>query len=98
MSDNKERGLYGKFNVRRTDGRDTQGEKHFECGYFVLDLVHDRFALLAILAYANACRKEYPKLAEDLDVNAGVMESRFREEDRLKRGEEILDSLEELHE
>jgi hypothetical protein len=63
----KTRGLYTKFNVSRTDGSSKLGRKHFGCDYFVLDLTHDPFAWSALQAYANACRAEYPLLADDLE-------------------------------
>jgi len=63
----REKGLYGKYRVRRTDGNDTAMDKHHNCNYFVLDLDHDKFAPAAIKAYAAACRSEYPTLANDLD-------------------------------
>ena len=37
MSDDKDRGLYGKFYVERLDGKSVLGEKHDKCEYFVLD-------------------------------------------------------------
>lgn len=58
----KTQGLYSKFIVRRTDGKDAPGEKHDGCEYFVLDLTHDPFAWPALKAYADACRDEYPLL------------------------------------
>lgn len=63
----KDKGLYGKFHVQRTDGKSYSGEKHYNCNYFVLDLDHDKFAPAAIEAYMNACRGEYPLLAADLN-------------------------------
>lgn len=66
MSDNK-RGLYIKFkNIERTDGRSSEGEKHHECDYFILDLTHDIHAIKAVDAYADSCDRHYPKLAADL--------------------------------
>lgn len=65
MSD-RNKGLYNKFKVERTDGKSAPGEKHHGCEYFVLDLTHDPYALAAIRAYAEECRKEYPFLADDL--------------------------------
>jgi hypothetical protein len=59
-------GLYGKFNVSRTDGTDRPGSKHDGCRYFVLDVTHDKFASAALLAYAKACADEFPDLARDL--------------------------------
>ncbi len=66
MSHDKQRGLYEKFRVLRTDGRSATGERHENCEYFVLDLTHDRHALPAIQAYADSCRGEYPQLAVDV--------------------------------
>jgi hypothetical protein len=75
---NKERGLYGKFNVDRTDDTDGPGMKHEGCQYFVLDLDHDPLALPAIDAYVIAARlKGYHKLADDLDDQAHAMRIRF---------------------
>jgi hypothetical protein len=65
MSDNK-RGLYRKFEVKRTDGSSEPGGKHDDCAYFVLDLEHDEFALAALKAYARAAKKQYPALAKDI--------------------------------
>ena len=63
----RNRGLYGKFVVTRTDGRDAFGEKHDGCDYFVLDLTHDKHAIPAVLAYADACERDgYTELARDL--------------------------------
>lgn len=62
----KTRGLYGKFVVKRTDGLSEYGMKHYGCEYFVLDLMHDKFAAPALKAYADACEKEYPLLAADI--------------------------------
>lgn len=64
----KSRGLYSKYKVTRTDGSDKSGGKHEGCDYFVLDYTHDKFALKALKAYANACRREFPLLAHDLDA------------------------------
>lgn len=61
------KGLYRKFQVERTDGRSAEGEKHHDCQYYVLDLDHDPFAKFALVAYANACRIQFPQLAEDLN-------------------------------
>ncbi len=64
----KQLGLYGKYKVERTDGRSGPGKKHEDCRYFVLDLVHDKHAIPAILAYANSCEADYPALAKDLHL------------------------------
>ncbi|NDV21003.1 hypothetical protein GO013_16450 [Pseudodesulfovibrio sp. JC047] len=66
MSDN-EKGLYEKFKVERTDGKSAPGKKHENCDYFVIDMTHDKYAGTALKAYARACRKEYPTLADDLE-------------------------------
>lgn len=63
----KTKGIHGKFYVERTDGRDGPGEKHENCDYYVLDLQHDKYAQDALIAYAKACRYEYPQLAQDIE-------------------------------
>lgn len=62
------RGLYKKFHVTRTDGRDEPGNKHHNCEYFVLDMDHDDHAMAAIRAYVQSLEDagEYPDLAADL--------------------------------
>lgn len=65
-----ERGVYHKFNVSRTDGRSSPGEKHHGCQYFVLDLEHDPHAVAALVAYAESCAREFPTLAADLRIIA----------------------------
>ena len=64
------RGIYEKFRVERTDGKSAPGQKHESCDYFVLDLTHDPHAYVAIVAYADSCRAEYPLLADDLEEMA----------------------------
>lgn len=59
-------GIYEKFTVKRTDGKDQWGEKHEHCQYFVLDVSHDPFALPALETYASACKEQYPMLAQDI--------------------------------
>jgi len=66
MPDDRDRGLYEKYTVKRTDGRSEPGQKHEHCRYFVLDLTHDEFARAAIEAYIEACKAKYPDLAADL--------------------------------
>lgn len=63
---NQPNGLYGKFNVTRTDGRDQPGGDRADAEHFVLDLVHDQFSAVALLAYAEACQHEYPDLSRQL--------------------------------
>jgi hypothetical protein len=58
------RGVYEKFQIRRTDGDPTG--KHKQCTYFVLDLDHDENALPALRAYAKSCKKNRPQLYKDL--------------------------------
>jgi hypothetical protein len=68
----RDRGLYRKFEIRRADGSSEPGKKHAGCEYFVLDLNHDKFAIPAIQAYAEACEDEYPSLSRDLKAIAGT--------------------------
>lgn len=59
--------LYAKYHIERYDLKDLPGEKHHGCDLFVLDLTHDPYAKIAIMAYAGACRATHPRLAEDLE-------------------------------
>lgn len=71
-------GLYRKFTVTRTDGRDREPhDKHWGCPYFVLDMKHDPFAAAALLAYAyaDACESAFPALAADLRERASTQEN-----------------------
>jgi hypothetical protein len=68
-------GLYNKFIVRRTDGKDAPGQKHDGCYYFVLDTTHDPHAKAALRAYADSCESEYPLLAADVRKLAEEQES-----------------------
>lgn len=70
--EDKEFGLYRKFTVRRADGSSAPGEKHENCSYFVLDFVHDQYAIPALRAYAAACAPEFPLLAQDLVKEANA--------------------------
>jgi hypothetical protein len=55
----KNEGLKQKYVVTRVDRR--------PIGYtFVLEYEGDPFAIPALKAYAEACKDDYPKLAEDL--------------------------------
>lgn len=65
MSNDTTQGLYRKYHVRRVDD---PTDKHADCRYFVLDPAHDKFAVTALIMYIAACEKEYPKLAQDLDL------------------------------
>lgn len=60
------RPLHDKYRVQRVDGTDWPGGKHHGCRYFVLDVDHDEHAKAALHAYAHACRKLRPNLADDL--------------------------------
>jgi hypothetical protein len=62
----KDRGLYHKFDVTRTDGSSAPGGKHENCRYFVLDLDHDPFADECLRIYAQQCRRNFPTLADDI--------------------------------
>jgi len=72
----KKTGLYPKYNVGRTDLGHLPGRRHYGCDYFVLDLMHDEFSAPALQAYAEACRSEYPKLAEDLLAKVAAMKEK----------------------
>ena len=65
-TNDEDRGLYDKYQVRRVDGSGEPGGKHWKCRYFVLDLDHDPHARAALMAYAASCEEQFPKLAEDL--------------------------------
>lgn len=53
-------GLKHKYNVTRTDGK--------EIGFcFVLEVEKDPHARVALKAYAESCKEEYPELAADLN-------------------------------
>jgi len=67
----QEQGFYGKYLVRRLGDK---AKKHLDCEYFVLDLRHDKFAAPALRAYSNACREEFPALANDLRDKASDLE------------------------
>lgn len=66
----KTRGLYEKFKVERTDGTSKPGGKHDACFYFVLDITCDPHAIPALMAYAEACKADYPLLARDVRQKA----------------------------
>lgn len=66
MKTQQERGLYDKFFVERTDGRDQEGGDRQDSQYFVLDYVHDPYAVEALKFYAHKCKDEYPELSKDI--------------------------------
>lgn len=67
----EKQGLFRKFEVRRLDGSDHPGEKHYGCRYFVLDLSHDKHAPAAMRAYAASCSATHPALAADIRAEFG---------------------------
>lgn len=67
----EQQGLFRKFAIRRVDGSDAPGGKHYGCRYFVLDLNHDAHAPAAMLAYAAACKTTHPQLAADIEAEFG---------------------------
>lgn len=73
-------GLYGKFNVTRTDGKSAPGQRHHGCDYFVLDVTHDPHAKPALAAYANSCEVEYPQhfYINDVPVSPEEFERRWK--------------------
>jgi hypothetical protein len=78
--DQKSIGLYHKFNVSRTDGKDQTGGKHEHDEYFVLNLTTDKHAIAALATYADSCADEYPALASDLRAKisaAAIAKSEF---------------------
>lgn len=74
--DDINRGMYQKFVVHRVDRQDFPGKKHYNCRYFVLDIDHDPYARPALIAYADSCENEYPKLAADIRAQLGVINER----------------------
>lgn len=67
MDADTKRGIYQKYQISRVDGSSAPGGKHEHCSYYVLDLVHDPYAIPALRAYAAACAREYPQLAKDIE-------------------------------
>lgn len=61
-----DRGIYDKYDVRRTDGSSEPGGKHHGDQHFVLNLTTDKHAVPAILTYAESCQQDFPALARDL--------------------------------
>jgi hypothetical protein len=58
--------LQQKYWVDRIDGRDLPGGDRVDSKYFVLDYVHDPYAIAALEAYAFACHKDLPNLSEEI--------------------------------
>lgn len=72
MPTDKERGLYSKFIVERTDGRDQPGGDRENARYFVLDYVNDPVAREAVRTYCSFAlalgfEKLYDELMDALD-------------------------------
>lgn len=61
-----EQGLYAKFHVFRTDGKDAPGGPKAGAEYLVLDITHDPYAIPAARAYAEACSVTHKELAADI--------------------------------
>jgi hypothetical protein len=61
-----DKGLFRKFEVRRTDGTDQPGGVHYGDTYFVLNLTHDFAAPIALKSYVDAVRHDRPQLAREL--------------------------------
>mgnify|MGYP001568427043 CR=1 FL=1 len=59
-------GWHKKYDVRRTDGTDEPGGRHFGCVLFVLDLTHDMAARNAMRRYVQLVEMERPALAADI--------------------------------
>lgn len=62
----EQQGLFDKYRVSRTDGKDYRGSKHHGCDYFVIDMDHDPAAGPALITYAAAVVKTHPVLASEL--------------------------------
>lgn len=60
------------YQVRRNDGADEPGGKHSNCTLLVLDIDCDKYARIALEAYAAACEKELPLVAEELRSRLAV--------------------------
>ena len=68
------RGLYGKYVVQKADGEQVDPK----AVYFTLRVDTDKFAWVAIRAYAEACKDERPELAQDLEVLLGRFEREWK--------------------
>ncbi len=64
--EDKRNKLQQKYYVERIDGRDLMGGDRLDSKYFVLDYVHDPYAIPALEAYALACYKQFPVLSEEI--------------------------------
>ncbi len=67
MPSNKDKGLYPKYQVHRTDGRDEDGGDRANARYFVLDYVNDPAAREALRTYSSfALAQGFEQLYDDL--------------------------------
>lgn len=62
----EDRRFYQKYNVQRLNRLNDRTGRYDGCEFFVLDLDHDRYAKIALLAYAGACEEEFPLLSRNL--------------------------------
>ena len=91
-------GLYRKFEVHRTDGRDAPGEKHAGCRYFVLDLEHDGLASTALTAYADAAERDgYGPLADDIRALVNAINGLHIANKKLARSRDDALAREDAH-
>ncbi len=73
----EKRGLFNKYEIKRTDGGSDEGGKHERCEFFVLDIDHDPHAKAALAAYAASCEAERPELAADLRRHGWAVEAAY---------------------
>lgn len=66
--EDKRNKLQQKFYVERIDERDRAGGDRADSKYFVLDYIHDPYALSALEAYAQSCSKDFPNLSAEIKV------------------------------
>jgi hypothetical protein len=64
--EDKRNKLQQKYYVERIDERDRAGGDRVDSKYFVLDYVHDPYALAALEAYALACDEDFPNLSAEI--------------------------------
>jgi hypothetical protein len=91
----EQQGMFRKFEVRRVDGSDLPGGKHYGCNNYVLDLTHDPAALPAMRAYIAAVRATHPQLAAELEAQTpeslgDLLMPREQRESVLMRGHDDL--------
>lgn len=91
-------GVFRKFDVRRVDGSDAPGGKHYGCEYFVLDVDHDVHAPAALRAYAQACKDTHPLLSQELIAKLGAVSAQPVEpaQQAAEINEQLLGRLKEM--